>query len=282
MLEVEVTYRTCRSAPRSWRGSRDWGATLAADRIDVDLYFNATRPRPEGHRRGVPRCAASARTNCLTYKGPKLRRRNQDAAPRSRSPLADGAMPPPTWSDAARPGYRPVVVVRKAAAGLPFRPRRLRAGGLLRRRGAASAQFVELEIIAPEEQYEAREGGASRSGRRTRADREGNAVVLSGMVARNAAGKRIVMTPVVTTIAEVRARRRRRPPRREDRSASCRRWARCTRGTRRSSAPPAPRPGSSSCRSSSTRRSSARTRTSPTTRERSKPISSCARTPGRT
>ena len=45
-------------------------------------------------------------------------------------------------------------------------------------------------------------------------------------------------------------------------SASCRRWARCTTGTGRSSARPAPRTTSSSPRSSSTRRSSTRPPTS--------------------
>ena len=39
MLEVEVRYRTSDRAAVVAR-LRDWGATLAADRIDVDHYFN--------------------------------------------------------------------------------------------------------------------------------------------------------------------------------------------------------------------------------------------------
>ena len=65
-------------------------------------------------------------------------------------------------------------------------------------------------------------------------------------------------------------------------SGSCRRWERCTRGTRRSCGRPAQVPGSSSSRSSLTRRSSGRPKTTPSTRGRPTPTGSFVRTRART
>ena len=152
MLEVEVRYRT---ADRDAVIARliEWGAVLAADRVDVDHYFNPPDRELKDSDEAF-RLRRIGDSNCLTYKGPRI-----DAETKSRTeievPLGEG-------DDAAADmermllalKYRPVVVVRKQR--LVYR---------LERSGFPMevcfddvelvGPFVELEILAPEEKYEA-------------------------------------------------------------------------------------------------------------------------------
>jgi adenylate cyclase class 2 len=151
MLEVEVRYRT---ADRAGVVSRllAWGATLAEDRTDVDLYFNA----PDRDLKATDeafRLRRVGEANCLTYKGPK-----RDTETKTRTeievPLADG---PEIAADAQRMllalRYRPVVTVRKQRQVY-----RLTRGGFPMEVCFDEVElvgaFIELEILATEEQYE--------------------------------------------------------------------------------------------------------------------------------
>jgi adenylate cyclase class 2 len=151
MLEVEVRYRTPNRDAVVAR-LRDWGATVAADRVDVDHYFNPPQRDLKESDESF-RLRRIGETNCLTYKGPR-----RDAETKTRTeievPIADGAA---AAADMERMllalKYRPVVVVRKAR-----RVYRLTRGGFglevcfddVERVGS----FIELEILAPEEEYE--------------------------------------------------------------------------------------------------------------------------------
>jgi adenylate cyclase, class 2 len=151
VLEVEVRYRT---SDRAGVISRlvGWGAELAQDRTDVDLYFNAP-DRDLKVSDEAFRLRRIGETNCLTYKGPK-----RDAETKTRTeieiPLGDGA---DTAADAEKMllalAFRPVVTVRKKRLVYRFT------------RGDFAMEacfddvelvgpFVELEILASEEQYE--------------------------------------------------------------------------------------------------------------------------------
>ena len=151
MLEVEVRYRTTDKASVITR-LLSWGALLAQDRTDIDLYFNP-------HDRNLKSTDESFRlrrvgeTNCFTYKGPK-----RDAETKTREeieiPLGDGAQ---TAADAERLllalGYKPVVTVRKKRQVYRF----VRGGFQMEvcfDNVELVGEFVELEILAPEEQYE--------------------------------------------------------------------------------------------------------------------------------
>ena len=151
MLEVEVRYRTSNRDAVAAR-LRDWGASLAADRIDVDHYFNPSdRDLKDSDESFRLRCIGE--TNCLTYKGP---RRDSDTKTRTEIEvrIADGTE---AATDMERMllalKYRPVVVVRKAR-----RVYRVTRGGFdlevcfddVEKVGS----FIELEILAPEEEYE--------------------------------------------------------------------------------------------------------------------------------
>jgi adenylate cyclase class 2 len=151
MLEVEVRYRTADRAAvvRTLEG---WGAKLAQDRTDVDLYFNPPGRDLKASDEAF-RLRRVGEANCLTYKGPK-----RDAETKTRTeievPLGDGDE---TAAGAERLllalGYQPVVTVRKKR-----RVYRFERGGFktevcfddVEQVGA----FVELEILAPEERYE--------------------------------------------------------------------------------------------------------------------------------
>jgi adenylate cyclase class 2 len=151
MLEVEVRYRTL-NRDAVVAQLRDWGATLHADRIDVDHYFNPPN-RDLKETDESFRLRRIGETNCLTYKGP---RRDTDTKTRTEIevPIAEGAA---VATDMERMllalKYRPVVVVRKAR-----RVYRLTRNGFrlevcfdeVDRVGS----FIELEILAPEEEYE--------------------------------------------------------------------------------------------------------------------------------
>jgi adenylate cyclase class 2 len=151
VLEVEVRYRT---ADRAGVVARllARGATLAQDRTDVDLYFNA----PDRDLKSTDeafRLRVVGSQNCLTYKGPK-----RDAETKTRTeievPLADG---PEAAADAERLllalRFRPVVTVRKKRQVY-----RLTSGGFPLEVCFDDVElvgpFVELEILAEEDQYE--------------------------------------------------------------------------------------------------------------------------------
>jgi adenylate cyclase class 2 len=151
VLEVEVRYRT---ADRAGVISQlvGWGAELAQDRTDVDLYFNPADRDLKASDEAF-RLRRVGQTNCLTYKGPK-----RDAETKTRTeieiPLGDGDE---TAADAERMllalGFRPVVTVRKKRQVYRFA-----RGGFDLEACFDDVElvgpFVELEILAPEEQYE--------------------------------------------------------------------------------------------------------------------------------
>jgi len=151
VLEVEVRYRT---ADRGGVIARlvGWGATLAQDRTDVDLYFNAPGRDLKASDEAF-RLRRIGVENRLTYKGPRL-----DAETRTRTeieiPLAEGDE---VAADAGRMlvalGFRPVVTVRKQRQVYRFA-----RGGFAMEACFDDVElvgpFVELEILAPEDQYE--------------------------------------------------------------------------------------------------------------------------------
>ena len=129
-----------------------WGAELAQDRTDVDLYFNPPGRDLKASDEAF-RLRRVGRANCLTYKGPK-----RDAETKTRTeieiPLGDGDA---TAADAERMllalGFRPVVTVRKSRQVYSFA-----RGGFDLEACFDDVElvgpFVELEILAPDEQYE--------------------------------------------------------------------------------------------------------------------------------
>lgn len=151
MLEVEVRYRTDNRAGVISQ-LLSWGAVLAEDRRDVDHYYNA----PDRNLKTTDEAFRLRRigpANCLTYKGPK-----RDTETRTRNeieiPLGEGD---DVAADAERLllalRYQPVVVVRKSRQVY-----RLTRGPFPMEVCFDTVdlvgEFVELEILAPEEQYE--------------------------------------------------------------------------------------------------------------------------------
>ncbi|AMV23802.1 CYTH domain protein [Gemmata sp. SH-PL17] len=152
MLEVEVKYR---NADRTAAVATllNWGATLVQDRTDVDLYFQAPdrdlKASDEAFR--LRRIGAKS---CLTYKGPR-RDTETKTRPEIEVPLGDGDA---TATDMERMlvslGYRPVTTVRKKRRVYQFH----RDGFDLEACFDSVdrvGEFVELEILAEESQYEA-------------------------------------------------------------------------------------------------------------------------------
>ncbi|MFO0821934.1 MAG: class IV adenylate cyclase [Gemmataceae bacterium] len=152
MLEVEVRYRT---ADRQGVIARllALGAELAQDRTDVDQYFNAPDRDLKGSDEAF-RLRRIGEANCLTYKGPKI-----DPETKARLeievPLGDG---PEVAADAERLltalKFKPVVLVKKKRVVYRF----LRHGFAMEAcfdDVELVGPFVELEILAPEEHYEA-------------------------------------------------------------------------------------------------------------------------------
>lgn len=151
MLEVEVKYRNADRAA-AVATLLDWGAKLAQDRTDTDLYFQAPdrdlKASDEAFR--LRRIGAK---NYLTYKGPK-RDTVTKTRPEIELPLADGDE---AALDAERLfvalGYKPVITVRKRRRVYQFE----RDGFTLEACFDSLDQigeFVELEILAEESQYE--------------------------------------------------------------------------------------------------------------------------------
>jgi adenylate cyclase class 2 len=152
MLEVEVRYRTADRAGvvRTLEG---WGTKLAQDRTDVDLYFNPPGRDLKASDEAF-RLRRVGKANCLTYKGPK-----RDTETKTRTeievPLGNGDE---TAADAERLllalGYKPVVTVRKRRQVYRFERGGFKMEVCFDEVDLVGA-FVELEILAPEEQYEA-------------------------------------------------------------------------------------------------------------------------------
>lgn len=152
MLEVEVRYRTA-DRPGVIARLLALGAELTQDRTDVDQYFNA----PDRDLKASDEAFRLRRigdANYLTYKGPK-----RDTETKTRTeieiPLGEGAE---VAADAERLltalKFRPVVVVKKKRLVYRF----LRGGFAMEAcfdDVELVGPFVELEILAPEEQYEA-------------------------------------------------------------------------------------------------------------------------------
>ena len=152
MLEVEMKFRV-----------PDWAAVAAAlqswsiapepPRKDTDHYFNAP-DRDFAQTDEAVRIRRIGASNYLTYKGPKL-----DPGSKTRTeielPLTDGAN---TGADAVRfltaLGYRPVAVVTKARTVYAFARDGFQVQVCLDDLGAVG-RFVELEVLAPKEQFEA-------------------------------------------------------------------------------------------------------------------------------
>ena len=151
VLEVEVRYRTTdRDGVIARLVAID--ATLDHDRTDVDQYFNpADRDLKDSDE--AFRLRRVGEMNCLTYKGPK-----RDAETKTRTeieiPLAEGSA---TAVDTQRLltalGFRPVVTVRKKRQVYRFKRGEFAMEACFDDVELVGA-FVELEILAPEEQYE--------------------------------------------------------------------------------------------------------------------------------
>ncbi len=151
MLEVEVRYRTS-DRPGVIARIRGWGADFAEDRTDIDHYFNP-RDRDLKTSDEAFRLRRIGETNRLTYKGPK-----RDTETKTRTeievPLGDGAeVAADTELMLLALGYRSVVTVRKKRQVYRF----TRGGFKLEAcfdNVERVGEFVELEILAEESQYE--------------------------------------------------------------------------------------------------------------------------------
>ncbi len=152
MLEVEQKYRNADRAA-TVATLLDWGATLAQDRTDVDLYFQAPDRdlKETGEAFRLRRIGAK---NYLTYKGPK-RDAETKTRPEIEVALADGEE---TAVDAERMllalGYTPVTTVRKKRRVYTFTRDGFDVEACFDTLEGVG-DFVELEIIADESQYEA-------------------------------------------------------------------------------------------------------------------------------
>lgn len=151
MLEVEVKYRNA-DRTAAVAALLNWGATLTQDRVDVDLYFQA----PDRDLKATDEAFRLRRTgpkNALTYKGPR-RDTETKTRPEIEVALADGDT---AAADMERLlvslGYKPVTRVRKKRRvyhfvrdGFDFEACFDALDGV--------GEFVELEIVAEESQYE--------------------------------------------------------------------------------------------------------------------------------
>jgi adenylate cyclase class 2 len=151
MLEVEVKYRNADRAAVV-AALLDMGARLVQDRVDVDVYFSA----PDRDMKSTDEAFRLRRIgakNFLTYKGPK---RDKETKTRLEIevPLGEGDA---IAADAERLfvalGYKPLVAVRKKR-----RVYRFERDGFEMEICFDSVDhvgdFVELEIVAEEAQYE--------------------------------------------------------------------------------------------------------------------------------
>jgi len=151
MLEVEVRYRTDDRAGVIAR-LLAFGANLAEDRIDIDQYYNAP-DRDLKTSDEAFRLRRIGERNCLTYKGPK---RDTETKTREEIEIALGEGSE-VAAEAGRMltalGFKPVVIVRKKRQVYQFT-----RGGFALEACFDDVDFVgpfvELEILAEEDQYE--------------------------------------------------------------------------------------------------------------------------------
>ena len=152
MLEVEAKYRTPDWSPVV-HTLTEWGAASDEPRDEEDRYFNAP-DRDFKQTDEAVRLRRIGPANKLTYKGPK-----RDSATKTRPevevPLADG---PEAAELAVRfltgLGFRPVATVRKTRRVYRFDRHGFAFEACLDDAGPVG-RFVELEIQADEERYEA-------------------------------------------------------------------------------------------------------------------------------
>jgi adenylate cyclase class 2 len=152
MLEVEVKYAVADFAPLESTLTR-WGAIWSPPRRDADHYFNAP-DRDFARTDEAIRVRSVGKTNCVTYKGPKI-----DPATKSRLeievPLAGGEG---VAADFRRLlthlGYRPVAVVRKVRRSARFERSGFAMQACLDEVDGVG-RYAELEVVAEEARFEA-------------------------------------------------------------------------------------------------------------------------------
>jgi adenylate cyclase class 2 len=152
VLEVEMKFRVPDWAPVV-AALQSWSIIPEPPRKDTDHYFNAP-DRDFARTDEAVRVRRIGAANFLTYKGPKI-----DPGTKTRTEvelkLADGAT---TAADAVRflsgLGYRPVAVVTKSRQVYSFDRDGFHVEVCLDDLGAIG-RFVELEVMAPSEQFEA-------------------------------------------------------------------------------------------------------------------------------
>ena len=151
MLEVEVKYRNADRAA-AVATLLDWGATLAQDRTDADLYFQGPDRdfKATGEAFRLRRIGAK---NYLTYKGPK-RDTETKTRPEIEVPLGEGdEVAADTERLFVALGYKPVIAVRKKRRVYTFERDGFDMEACFDTLDGVG-DFVELEIIAEEADYE--------------------------------------------------------------------------------------------------------------------------------
>lgn len=160
MIEVEMKFRVPEWAPVQAKLAQ-WGAVALPPRKDTDHYFSAP-DRDFSQTDEALRLRRIGTANTLTYKGPKF-----DSVTKSRAeielPLADGQDNAATAVKfLSSLGYRPVAVVAKTRTvyqvtrdGFPMEVCLDDVG--------AVGRYVELEVMAEQEQYEAARGAVIRA-----------------------------------------------------------------------------------------------------------------------
>lgn len=152
MLEVEVKYRNA-DRTAAVAALLEWGATLAQDRTDIDLYFQA----PDRDLKASDEAFRLRRIgpkNYLTYKGPR-RDTETKTRPEIEVALADGeAAAADTERLLAALGYKPVTTVKKKRRVYHFTRDGFELEACFDTLDGVGA-FVELEILASDAQYEA-------------------------------------------------------------------------------------------------------------------------------
>ncbi len=152
MLEVEVKYR---NADRTHAVATllDWGAKLVQDRSDADLYFQAPHRDLKATDEAF-RLRRSGAKNFLTYKGPR-RDTETKTRPEIEVAIAEGDLAAGDIEKLLLAlGFKPVTIVRKKRRVYQV----LRDGFEMEICFDALdgiGEFVEIEILAEESQYEA-------------------------------------------------------------------------------------------------------------------------------
>jgi adenylate cyclase class 2 len=152
MLEVEVKYRLPDPAAVEAR-LRAWGAIGVADHAEADHYMNAP-DRDFARTDEAFRLRRIDQQSLLTYKGPR-----RDGGSKTRTEIE---VPCPPGDAAAEAflklfqslGYRPTAVVRKRRRIYEW-PRDGFTVHACRDDVEGVGRFVELEIVANDDQYEA-------------------------------------------------------------------------------------------------------------------------------